>query len=478
LGGLRVISRAAIAQFKDPRNQLSAMAKELGIGSVVTGTVREDGARVRVNVELIDAASGQLIWSEQYDREGVDVFAAQSDIALRVGDALNASVTLDERARVGKRPTSSVAAYELYIRSRTGQGKTQDERLASRIELLRKAVALDPQFAEAYSEIATLHYFQGAYGDLSALTRGVEAANQARKINPQLATAYRTLGLNLGQLGRFKEALAAYRKGAELGPSNAGVFSDLSHGASMAGHFDEALAAGKRAGELTGRLAGQYHVGVPLMLLDDDARTERFLLMGVSTQKDPMRTEVLLSLLDLRRGQTQAAVGRIRAAVERAPENIEGLLTRAEVLTFAGEADAAEIVRSLVQRSADGLVHNAPYPVKLLHAYHLHRAGSTRAAAPIFDAILDANRKSLLGGADWPMMFMQNAAIHALRGETVAALDQLDRAYEAGWRDGRTLAIDPLFTSLRSEPRFKRVLSQIETDVAAMRARADYSGLP
>lgn len=79
----------------------------------------------------------------------------------------------------------------------------------------------------------------------------------------------------------------------------------------------------------------------------------------------------------------------------------------------------------------------------------------------------------LLVGADWPMGHMQMAAVHALRGET-----KVERAYDAGWRDGRTLAIDPLFASVRSEPRFRQVLSRIEADVAAMRARADYTGLP
>ena len=478
LSGLRVVARTAVAQFKDPRGQLSAMAKELGIGSVVTGTVREDGARVRVNVELINAQSGQLIWSDQYDREGVDVFAAQSDIALRVSEALNASVTLEERARVGKRPTGSVAAYELFIRARNVRATTQEERLTASIELLRKAVALDPQFAEAYCEIANAHYFQGAYGDLSALSRGLEAANQAIKIDPQLATAYRMLGLNLSQLGRFKEALAAYRKGAELGPSNTGVLNDLSHGASMAGRYDEALKAARRASELTGSVAANYHVGVALLLLGDDARTERYLMRAVTTRPAALRLQMLLALLDLRRGQPQAAVDRIRAAADKAPDNIEVLLTRAEVLTFAAAADAPDIVRALVARAADGLVHNAPYPVKLLHAYHLQRAGSTLEAAKIMDAIVDANRKSVVAGADWPLAFIQNAAIHALRGEPTAALDVLDHAYAAGWRDGRTLAIDPLFTSVRSEPRYRQMLSRIEADVAAMRARADYSGLP
>jgi hypothetical protein len=101
-----------------------------------------------------------------------------------------------------------------------------------------------------------------------------------------------------------------------------------------------------------------------------------------------------------------------------------GPLRRAEILTFAGAPDAKDVVRSLFARAADGMFHNAPYPVKLAHAYHLQRA------------------------------------------------------YDAGWRDGRTLAIDPLFTSVRAEPGFAQLLSRIQADVAAMRTRADYSDLP
>jgi serine/threonine-protein kinase len=478
LGGLRVVSRTAVAQFKDPRNQLAAMSTELGVGSVVAGTVREDGKRVRVNVELIDTKSGHVLWSEQYDREGVDVFAAQSDIALRVANALNASVTLEERARVGKRPTSSVAAYELYMRARGRQaGKTREEQLAAQIELLRQAVAVDPQFAEAHAALANGYYFQGAYGDLPALARGVEAANRSIQVDPQLALGYRGLGLNLSQLGRVSEALKAYRRAAELGPSNTAVLFDWSHGEMMAGRFDAALQAARHASELSPAVGG-YHIGVALLLLDDDAQTERYLTAKAERYPNDVRLQALLAFLDLRRGQPKGAVERIRAAVDKAPDNIEGLITRAEVLAFAGTPDAPEVVRALNARAADGMLHNAAYPAKLLHAYYLQRSGAKAEAEKIMDGIVAANRQSLVGGADSSLIHMQNVAINALRGNTAAALDELARAYDAGWKDGRTLAIDPLLASLRSQPRFAQILSQISADVAQMRARVDYTNLP
>ena len=126
--------------------------------------------------------------------------------------------------------------------------------------------------------------------------------------------------------------------------------------------------------------------------------------------------------------------------------------------------------------NAEGLAQLTPYTIRLMHAYHLHVSGQAAQAAAQMNEILDENQKAITGGVDWPIPFVQNAAIHALRGESTAALDWLDRAYAAGWRE-RTLAIDPLFASVRKEPRFTQLLSRIQADVTAMRARADYSGL-
>ena len=190
LGALRVIGRAGVAKFKDARSELPAIVEELGVGTVVTGTVREEGSRVRVNVELIDARSRQVIWSEQYDREGVDVFAAQSDIALRVADALQASVTLEEQSRIGRKPTSSVAAYELFIRARALRGGFNHATLIESIDLLKQATTLDPQFALAFTEMASRYQFLGSFGDTSAPAKSIDAAQKALAIDPQLAQAH------------------------------------------------------------------------------------------------------------------------------------------------------------------------------------------------------------------------------------------------------------------------------------------------
>jgi TolB-like protein/tetratricopeptide (TPR) repeat protein len=479
INGLRVVSGAAVAAFKNPRAELQKMAEVLGITSVVTGAVREDGLRVRVNVELTDAKSGQVIWSDQYDREGVDVFTVQSDVALKVAAALNASVTLDERSRLGKRATSSVAAYELYMRSRTAEGKTPEERLKARIDLLRQALSLDPQFAEAYSSIAFTSYTQGVLGDLSAHPRGLEAAHQAIAIDPELPGPYHALGLNLQQMGRLQEALPAYAKSVELNPSGRNGINDFSMGLVTAGRCDEALAFVTRSLALSPNVGSTpYNVGLALLCLDDDARADRYLTAAAARFPNAHRIQVVLAFLDLKRRRTPAAVERIRAALEKSPGNVELLIAHAEIVTFAGTADAAEIVASLVPRAADALFHTSWYPVKLAHAYHLQQRGQQAEAAKIIDAVLEANRRSIVGGADWPIVFAQNAAARALRGETTAALDELDRAYAAGWREGRMLAIDPLLAPLRAEPRFTQLLARIEADVAAMRARADYSGLP
>ena len=478
LSALRVVGRAAVAGFKSGRSDLPGMVKELGVGSLVTGTVREDGPRVRVSVELMNARSGQVIWSEQYDREGVDVFSAQSDIALRIAEALQATVTLEEQSRVGKRPTGSVAAYQLFARARAVRGFTRAA-LLERIDLLNQATALDPQFALAYTQVATHYQFLASFGDTSAPARSIEAAHKALAIDPQLAQAHHALGLGTYQAGRLRESLAALQKATLLDPSYSSAHADFGNALGTAGRFDEALQSAKRTLPLIpNQPTAYYHVGMHLVFLDDDARAERFLTAAALRFPTAPRLQFLLSFLDLRRGRADAALDRMRRTAEQAPNNVEALLTRLEVAAIAGSADTRRFAEPLLAESADAPTQLIWHSVKLLYAYELHKEGQKARASELMDQVLAADQEAIRGGADWLFPLIQNATIHAIRGDVPTALDWLERAYQAGWRDPRVTRLMPMWAPLRGDPRFDRLVARMESDVAAMRGRADYSGLP
>ena len=478
LSALRIVGRAAVAAFKSGRSDLPGMVKELGIGSLVTGTVREDGNRVRVIVELMDARSAQVLWSEQYDREGVDVFSAQSDIALRIAEALQATVTLEEQARVGKRPTSSVAAYQLFIRERAMSGAMR-AKLLERIELLNQAVALDPQFALAYTRMAMCYQFLVAYGDTPAGAKGIDAAHKALTIDPQLAEAHHALGLGLYQAGRLQESLAALQKATLLDPSFSFAHADFGNVLGTAGRFDEALQSAKRTLPLMpNQSTAYYHVGMHLVFLGDDSRAERFLAAAAMRFPAASRLQFLLSYLDLHRGRTDAALDRSRRAVDNSPTNVEALLTRLEVAAIAGSADTKRFAEALMEESADAPTQLIWHSVKLLYAYELHKEGQKARASELMDQVLAASEDAIKGGADWLYPRIQIATVHAIRGDVPAALDWLERAYQAGWKDPRIARMLPMWVPLRGTPRFEQLVARMEADLAAMRARADYSGLP
>jgi len=478
LGALRVVGRTAVAAFKSGRSDLPGMVKELGIGSLVSGTVREDGSRVRVNVELMDARSGQVVWSEQYDREGVDVFSAQSDIALRIAEALQASVTLEEQSRIGKRPTGSVAAYQLFIRERSMPGGNRANLLA-KIDVLNQSIALDPQFALAYTQIATYYQFLASFGDRSAGAKGIEAAHKALDIDPQLAQAHFALGLGLYQAGRLRESLAALQRATMLDPSFSAAHADFGNVLGTAGRFDEALQSAKRMLPLIPNQASPYyHVGQHLVWLDDDSRAERFLAAAAMRFPSASRLQFLLSYLDLRRGRTDAALDRAQRTVDRAPNNVEALLTRLEVAAIVGSSDTRRFAESLMAESADAPTEQIWHSVKLLYAYELHKQGQKARASELMDQVLAADEEAIRSGADWLVPRIQNATVYAIRGDATTALDWLERAYQAGWKHPRLARMLPMWEPLRGNPRFEQLVARMEADLAAMRAKADYSGLP
>ena len=158
VSALRLLGRSAVQRYGN--DALRQLRSELGAGSAVEGTVRLDGQRARVSVELVDTATERTLWSEQYDRTLDDVLSVQTDVALRIAEALNARLGPEERTRVARPPTTNAEAYELYLRAQVLDSGERQQNLRA-IELLKKAVSLNPTFAVAHAHLAYRVFFLG-----------------------------------------------------------------------------------------------------------------------------------------------------------------------------------------------------------------------------------------------------------------------------------------------------------------------------
>jgi tetratricopeptide (TPR) repeat protein len=193
-----------------------------------------------IAARLIDARSGQTIWTEQYDRELADVFAVQAEVARFIREALRASLTPAEARRAGRPPTVNLAAYELFLQSRR-------RRSEEAIGMLRRAIALDSTFARAYSDLATRFMILGFTRGPAYYDSGAVAAREAVRIDPMLAAGHYALGNNLGEGGRLHASRTSLLRALSLDPNHAGAMMDLSITEEDLGRYDESLHWATRA---------------------------------------------------------------------------------------------------------------------------------------------------------------------------------------------------------------------------------------
>ncbi len=192
---LKVISRTSVMRYKAADKPLRQIGEELGVATIVEGEVQRVGDRVRIGAQLVDARNDQHLWAEQYDRELLDVFAIQSDVAQQVAAALKATLTSGEKQRIERRPTDDLEAYNLYLKGRYFWDR-RGEGIQRGLEYFQRALAIDPDYALAHAGVADCYILLGFYGYLpprEACPKGKAAALRALEIDEGLAEAHASL---------------------------------------------------------------------------------------------------------------------------------------------------------------------------------------------------------------------------------------------------------------------------------------------
>jgi eukaryotic-like serine/threonine-protein kinase len=420
---LKVISRTSVMQFKKREQSLREIGATLQVATLLEGSVRRAGDRVRIVAQLIDAEADQHLWAETYDRRLTDIFAIQTDVALQIASALEAELSPGERTRIQRRPTSDVRAYQLYLQGRYCYGRYTEESIRRGIEYFRQAIAADPGYALAHTGLA-LAYAELAAGsggglrpDLAYL-EAKEAITTALELDGQLGEAHSVLALlKFTHDFDWAGAEAEFKLALELSPGGADIYDHYGWLCGALERFEEALTLVKRAQELD-PLTHRADVGATLLRAGRYREALEAALRCIEFEPDYARGRSTLGWAYIKSGRQDQGLAELERAAALAPENAMYLAQLGQAYAMAGKtANARDVLRQLEQLSQ----------ARYVSPYHM-------------------------------------AYVYTGLGEPDRAIDFLERAYEQ--RVGNVYGIKGsfLFTSLHSHPRFQALLRKMNLD--------------
>lgn len=224
---LHVAARTSSFHFKNRNIAIADIAAQLGVRSVLEGSVRHSGNSIRVTAQLINASDGFHIWSKTFDREFGDIFAIQDEIATQVVDALKVTLLGGEQARLKRHPTENLAAYDAYLLGRQKMARRTSTALQEAVGHFSAAIRLDSQYGLAYVGLADAYALLGRYGALDhneVLAKAGPAVERALELDNQLGEAYASLGTVRFLQQDFPGAEQAYKRALELNPNYAPAY--------------------------------------------------------------------------------------------------------------------------------------------------------------------------------------------------------------------------------------------------------------
>jgi serine/threonine-protein kinase len=254
LRGLQVAARSSSFAFKGKNEDVRSIGSTLGVGSVLNGSVRKAGNKLRVSVQLTNVSTGYNLWSETYDREMRDVFAVEDEISHAIVDALALQLGgTQAKGQIVEQSTTDPEAYDLYLKGQYAWNQ-RGPHLFEAEQFFKRAIARDSSFALAWSGLANVYAVMASWGYLEPLRAAAEAPRYAEKavsLAPTLPETHLSLGYALCPVaGRYEEGLAEIRRAIELNPSLGGAHSVYSTCLNASGDPREALAEGLNAQRL------------------------------------------------------------------------------------------------------------------------------------------------------------------------------------------------------------------------------------
>ncbi|MDA4123696.1 MAG: tetratricopeptide repeat protein [Thaumarchaeota archaeon] len=418
--GLTVIARTSVMPYKKAPKRVAEIGRELEVGTVIEGSVRKAGNKVRITVQVIDARNEGHLWASNYDRELNDIFAVQSEIAEKVAGTLKVRLLDSDRLRLAKSPTGNVEAHTLYLKGRYYWNLRTKEGMDRAIEYFKLAVEQDEGFAAGYTGLAQCYLVMGRNllaDPAVAFPKAKEYVSKALELDPNSAEAHACRGNSLHYYEhRLKESEAEFRRAIELNPNYATAHQWFAHMLVQTGRRNEAFAEITRAREL-----------------------------------DPLSRIINLNVGDAfyYLGEYDKAIEQFRKLIDLDPEFALSYRSLAQSYALKSEFDealaAAEKYGELSKKPLETTLDKA-----LIYAWKQDGTESHRLLAEA-----EANYgKEFLS----PFWF---GAVYCVLGEDDRCFEWLNRAYNEHDPSIMLLNIEPYLERVRGDPRFLALLKKV-----------------
>ncbi|MCJ7556664.1 MAG: tetratricopeptide repeat protein [Gammaproteobacteria bacterium] len=423
IASLKVVSRTSVMGYRDTTKNMKTIGEELGVAKLLEGGVQRAGNGMRINVKLVDADTDESLWAETYDREltAENIFAIQREMATSIAWELQATLSLQEVARLGVLPTQSTTAYDLYFRGRYFQNLRTKEGVNRALDYFSQAIKEDPNYALAYAGVASIYVLMG--NELYAWShprdsypKAQAAALRALELDDSLAEAHSVLGDTLLRYEwDFPAADREHKLAIALNPNYATGHQWYSHYLLPMGRDKESLAHSLRALELD-----------PLNLIINLHLGWHYFYVG----------------------ENQLAIEQLRQTLELNPAFVVANLLLGQV--YEQEMRLEEAIEQF-ERAADLSDRNPVHLAALAHAYGI--SGRQKDAETLLGELLSSEKF---------VPSYEIAVIYAGLDRQDEALTWLERAYDE--KDSSWIvdvALDPRFQQLHSASRFQSLTQRL-----------------
>jgi TolB-like protein/class 3 adenylate cyclase len=436
---------------------------ELGVAHILLGSVWKENNQLRVTAKLVDTKSEQVLWTNGWNKPFEEIFVIESEVAVMIAEALEANITREEVAKIEKRPTQNITAYDLYLKGREYYLRLNEQDNFNAMELFVDALKLDPEFGMAHAGLSDAFSQQAQWSGMAGmwLDSAYYHASIVTENEPDLSQGHKSLGLYYSIIGNSIQAIEAFTKAVEI-DNNVDAVINLSRIFFRTGQMNKSLQVLDNARyqhPLNENLLFNY--GATYYRLNDFSLANDYLDQALAVNPSHVNSLLLKWFIAVLSGDTESSFSAASRLGYYDTGSIDKVLTllQKELTNNNSEKDrAARSLRQLLENREFDYI-DIPYLYVIIGQVYFSGDMEER-ALELFNYKITYNSERIEQGEMAYKFYYELAQIYAITGKKDKAYEYLESAVAMGWPEYLFALLDPSFQSMINEDRFQQLIEK------------------